>query len=128
MSYVLSVENKGAYLHITVTGDNTPENVANYLSEVRDKCVEHQCSHVLIEENLRGPSLGTGIIYKIVTEAGNQVWPVVRRIAYIDVNPKHNTGAMQFAETVAVNRAVNVRLFSSVVDAEKWLEDLRERN
>jgi hypothetical protein len=46
MSYVLSVENKGGYLHITVTGDNTPENVANYLSEVRDKYVEHQSSNV----------------------------------------------------------------------------------
>jgi hypothetical protein len=125
MSYVPNVENKGAYLHITVTGDNTPENVANYRSEVRDKCTEHQCSNVLIEENLRGPSLGTSIIYKIVTEAGNQVWPVVRRIAYVDVNPEHNTGSMQFAETVAVNRAVNVRLFPSVLDAQRWLEELR---
>lgn len=127
MSYVLSVENKGAYLHIMVTGDNTPENVANYLSEVRDKSVEHHCSNVLIEENLSGPSLGTGIIYNIVTEAGKQVWPMVRRIAYIDVNPEHNMGSMRFAETVAVNRAVNVRLFSSVLDAQKWLEDLREK-
>ena len=127
MSYVLSVANKGAYLHITVTGDNTPKNVANYLSEVRDKCVEHQCSKVLIEENLKGPSLGTGVIYKIVTEAGDQVWPVVRRIAYIDVNPEHNMRSMQFAETVAMNRAVNVRLFSSAVDAQKWLEDITGR-
>jgi hypothetical protein len=128
MSYVLRVENKGAYLHITVTGDNTPENVANYLSEVRDKCsTEQQCFNVLIEENLKGPSLGTSIIYNIVTEAGEQVWPVVRRIAYIDVNPEHNMGSMEFAETVAVNRAVNVRLFPRVLDAQKWLEDLREK-
>ena len=127
MSYALSVENKGTYLHIRVTGDNTPKNVANYLSEVRDKCAEHQCSNVLIEENLKGPSLGAGVIYNIVTEAGNQVWPVVRRIAYIDVNPAHNTRSMQFAETVAVNRGVNVRLFSSVVDAQKWLEGPREK-
>ncbi len=95
--------------------------MANYLSEVRDKCVEHHCPNVLIEENLRGPSLGTGIIYNVVTEAGDRVWPVVRRIAYVDVNPEHNTEAMQFAKTVAVNRAVNMRLFSRVVDAEKWL-------
>jgi hypothetical protein len=123
MSYVLRVDNKGEYLHIMVTGDNTPENVANYLSEVRDKCVESRCPNVLIEENLKGPSLGTGVIYTIVTAAGTQVWPVVRRIAYIDVNPEHNTEAMQFAETVAVNRAVNMKLFSSVADAEKWLRE-----
>lgn len=128
MSYVLHVDNKGTYLHITVTGDNTPENVASYLSAVRDQCVEYHCPNVLIEENLRGPSLGTGIIYHIVTEASNQVWPAVRRIAYIDVNPEHNTEAIQFAETVAVNRAVNMRLFSSVKNAEKWLGELREGN
>ena len=123
MSYVLRVDNKGEYLHITVTGANTPENVANYLAEVRDKCVEYHCPNVLIEENLRGPSLGPGVIYNIVTEASNQVWPAVQRIAYIDVNPEHPMEAGQFAETVAVNRAVNVRLFSSVVDAEKWLRE-----
>ena len=128
MSYVLSVENKGAYLHITVTGDNTPENVANYLSEVRDKCVEHQCSSVLIEENLKGPSLDLGIVYTIVTEAANRVWPVVQRIAYVDVNLEHHLESMRFAETVAVNRGVNVRLFSRIVDAEQWLGIPREKH
>jgi hypothetical protein len=34
--------------------------------------------------------------------------------AYIDVNPEHDMGTMPFAETVAVNRAVNVRLFSQI--------------
>jgi hypothetical protein len=82
---------------------------------------------VLIEENLKGPSPAPGIIYNIVTEAGNQVWPMVRRIAYIDANPEHHTEALQFAETVAVNRAVNIRFFSSVANAEKWL-GLRGRN
>jgi hypothetical protein len=127
-AYALRVENKGGHLHIIVTGDNTPENVARYLSEVRDKCVEHHCPNVLIEENLRGPSLRLSTIYNIVTEAGNQVWPMVRRIAYIDANPEHHTETLQFAETVAVNRAVNIRFFSSVVDAEKWLGDLKEGN
>ncbi len=124
MSYVLSVENKEAYLHITVTGDNTPENVANYLSEVRDKCVEHQCSNVLIEENLRGPSLAPSIVFSIITEAATRVWPIVQRIAYIDTNPAHQTETLQFAETVAVNRGVNIRFFSRIAEAEQWLEHL----
>lgn len=124
MSYVLRLENKGAYLHITVTGDNTPENVANYLSEVRDKCVEHQCSTVLIEENLRGPSLAPSIVFSIITEAATRVWPSVQRIAYIDTNPAHQTETLQFAETVAVNRGVNIRFFSRIAEAEQWLEHL----
>ncbi len=124
MSYVLRLENKGAYLHITVTGDNTPENVANYLSEVRDKCVEHQCSTVLIEENLRGPSLAPSIVFSIITEAATRVWPIVKRIAYIDTNPAHQTETLQFAETVAVNRGVNIRFFSRIAEAEQWLEHL----
>ena len=31
---------------------------------------------------------------------------------------------MQFAEDVAVNRAVPVRVFATVAEAERWLDEL----
>jgi hypothetical protein len=127
-AYALRVENKGNYLYVTVTGDNTPENVARYLSEVRDACAEHGCANVLIEENLRGPSLAPSIIFTIITEAATRVWPVVQRIAYIDTNPAHQTETLQFVETVAVNRGVNIRFFSRVAEAEQWLTVAGERS
>ena len=43
------------------------------------------------------------------------------RIAYVDVNPEHPTAHMQFAETVAVNRGMNIRMFATVAEAEEWV-------
>jgi len=123
MSHVLTLEPKGSYLVVTVTGDNTPEDVTEYLSEVREVCLKHQFARVLIVENLQGPSLRTFSIHDIVTRSSQAVWPEIHRIAYVDLNQEHNVGAMRFAETVAVNRGVNVRVFSNVSDAAKWLEE-----
>jgi hypothetical protein len=41
-------------------------------------------------------------------------------IAYVDVNAEGDL--MQFAETVAVNRALPARVFSTVVQGEEWLQ------
>jgi len=124
MSYLLKVEHKTNYLHVTVRGKNASKNVLSYLSEVRDKCLEHKCPNVLIEENLKGPGLGTSAIFDVVSEASKNVHPVIRHIAYVDVNPEHDIKELKFAESVAVNRAVNVRLFSSITEAEKWFASL----
>jgi hypothetical protein len=57
MSYTLNVEPKSSYLYITVTGENSYDNIVRYLSEVRDMCRKYECSNVLVVENLAGPSL-----------------------------------------------------------------------
>ena len=49
------------------------------------------------------------------------MWPDVQRVAFVDVNPEHNSVAMHFAETLAVNRGVIVRMFGSVSEADAWL-------
>lgn len=120
MSHALKVIRKDNYLHVTVTGDNTPDDVLGYLGEVRNACIEHSCPSVLIEENLRGPSMETLELFLIVAKAA-QPSPSVRRIAYVDVNPEHDLDRMKFAETVAVNRGMQVRVFASIPDAEQWL-------
>jgi hypothetical protein len=121
MPYVLNVESKSSYLYITVIGENSYDNVARYLSEVRDMCAKYECPNVLIAENLVGPSLNIGRIYDLVSTASTQTSPVVRKIAYVDINPEHIANAMKFAENVAVNRDVFVRVFSTIHAAEEWL-------
>lgn len=123
MTYHLATERKTGYLHVRVTGENTRENVARYLVEVNQHSVREQCAAVLIEENLRGPSLNIAEIFAVVAERSRDVAPHIRCIAYVDVNPEHAKGRMLFAETVAVKRGVNVRVFSTVTDAEQWLRD-----
>jgi hypothetical protein len=109
------------YLHATVTGNNTAENVRRYLAEVIKTCTEQGCTRILIEENLRGPSLGTTDVYALVTEGAQNAPSWLQQVAYVDVNPEHDVGLLAFAETVAVNRGVNVRRFATVEEAARWL-------
>jgi hypothetical protein len=104
-------------------GENSPETVHSYLEDVYVTCVQRNCSSILIEENLQGPGLGLLDIYKIASEGSGRALSAVRRIAYVDVNKEHSPWNMRFAETVAVNRGVNVRLFETVNEAEEWLRD-----
>ena len=121
MPYMLNVEQRGSYLYITVTGDNSYETVHSYLSEVRSKCLQYDCPDVLIVENLAGPSLDTMSIFDLVTRNSKQALQVVGRLAIVDINPEHRLEDMEFAENVAVNRGLTVKAFATIQSAEDWL-------
>jgi hypothetical protein len=119
MTYEVSFHQKPTYLHAVVTGRNSKENVIRYLEDVLRECSSHGYHRVLIEERLEGPRLGTLDIYTIVSRAAGQASGLLRAVAYVDVNSEGSL--MRFAETVALNRALPVAVFSSVADAEGWL-------
>jgi hypothetical protein len=119
MSYKLAIVWKPTHLHAVVTGQNNKENVARYLEEIRRACEAHGCFKVLIEERLEGPRLGTMDVFDIVSQGSGRVRGILKAVAYVDVNASGEL--MHFAETVAVNRGLCVRVFSTVDDAEKWL-------
>ena len=126
MTYKLTINKKSTYLHAIVDGQNSRENVVGYLQEVLHECTLHKCSMVLIEERLAGPRLETLDVFKIAAEASEETKGKLDAIAYVDINAQGDL--MHFAETVAVNRALPVRVFSTVTAAEKWLLDKsRER-
>lgn len=122
MSYKLDVENKGRYLHVRVTGENAPENVRDYLREIYDACGSAGVPIVLIEENLQGPALDPVDVYRIIMESSARTAPVIRKIAYVDINPEHPQTNIELGETVARDHGVNVMAFSTVPEAVEWLE------
>jgi hypothetical protein len=119
MTYALTIDQKPTYLHAIVTGRNSREHVARYLEAILQECMARRCCRVLIEERLEGPRLGTFDVFKIASEGSSQALRKFQAIAYVDVNAEGDL--MQFAETVAVNRALPVRVFATVADAEQWL-------
>jgi hypothetical protein len=121
VTYELTIENKPGYLHVIVTGDNTRENVVRYMEEVVRACTLRQCFRVLIEERLDGPRLGTLDVFEMVSTGSTRFLRTLQAMAYVDVNA-HSQEMMQFAENVAVNRAFPVRVFPTVLAAERWLE------
>ena len=125
MKYKLRIQQKPAYLHATVTGSNSRENVEGYLGDLLKQCIARNCFRVLIEERLEGPRLGMIDVFDIASGGNNRLCRKLEALACVDVNRKGDS--MRFAETVAVNRSVPMNVFSTVAEAEKWLLD-KERN
>lgn len=122
MPLEVRVDPRPDYLHVRVTGENSEANVLAYLRAVREACRERGCAAVLVEEHLVGPGLGEAAIFSIVSRAAPETTPLIQCIAFVDTNPEHAPQRMAFAENVAVNRGVNVRVFATVSEAEAWLE------
>ena len=120
-AYQLSIQERDGYLHFQVTGDNQIEVVKKYLAEIYQECVKRGVSSILVEENLQGPGLRVLDIFRIVEQGSQGVPSQIRQIAYGDTNPEHSETNLKFARTVASNRGLNVRLFSTVTEAEEWL-------
>ena len=119
MSYKLTITPKPEYLHAIVTGLNSPENVRSYIEEIQRACKARRCSRVLVEERLEGPRLGTVDLFQITVEECSRAQGFFKAVAYVGVNAAGDL--MEFAETVAVNRGVPMRMFATVDDAERWL-------
>lgn len=70
--------------------------------------------------NLSGPSFDLGSIFSVVAERSAD-GKKLRKIAYVDTSQRDPT-ALKFAETVAVNRGVNVLLFQDLAAAQRWMD------
>jgi len=104
-----------------VTGQNTREDVAAYLEEVLMKCLEMNCTRVLIEERLEGPRLDIMDVYQIVNDKSSQAIGKFEAIAYVDLYAEGDS--MQFAAMVAKSRSLPIHIFSTVEEAEDWLSE-----
>ena len=122
MAFTLAITQKPTYLHAVISGENNAENVRNYLKRIQGECTRRKCLRVLVEERFEGPRLGIVDVYRIVSEQTVRALGQIEVIAYVDVNAEGDL--MKFAEDVAVNRFLRVAVFSSVSDAELWLQHL----
>ncbi len=123
MSYEILIEKKSDYLHVTVTGENSKENVLAYMAEMREACLKLDCSRVLIEERLEGPRLDVMEVFMIASEGSKEALGEFDAMAYVDVYAGDLLG---FSETVAVNRGMPVAVFGTVEDAEQWLRQQKD--
>ncbi len=119
MTYKLTIDQKPTYLHMIVTGRNSRENVVQYMEDVIRECTARNCGRVLIEERLEGTRLRTLDVYDIVSQGAKRFVGMLEAMAYVDVNAKGSL--MHFAEDVAANRGIPVKVFSTVDEAENWL-------
>ena len=121
MPYEITTVQYDNYLHVKIFGQNNPATVSGYLLEVATLCRKNNYSAVLIEEYLSGPSLSMADIFNIIRSRSSDAW-FLSHIAYVDTNTEHDLEQMKFAEMVALNEGVQVRMFHDLKAAQQWLE------
>ena len=126
MAYQIKVEQTPDYLHIAGAGTYTEENLRRFLLDAHRATLEHPCSSILLELDFAGRSLNMGSLYSIVCEKSAEA-ATFERIALVDVNPERTPEHAEFVETVAINQGVNIRLFATVAEAMRWLQDSRRQ-
>lgn len=121
VSYQLTIEERPAYIYARADGELTPANALRFLEEAHAACVRSGRTDLLLDMQLHGPNLNTTSVYDVISQraaSGSKL----RKIAYVPYKSDDQSMAY-FAETVAMNRGVNVRLFDSVAAAERWLSE-----
>jgi hypothetical protein len=119
VAYHLTIEERPTYVYARVDGDLTPANALRFLEEANAACVKSGRTDVLLDMQLHGPNLNTTSVYDVISQRAAH-GSKLRKIAYVPYKSDDQSMAY-FAETVAMNRGVNVRLFESIAAAERWL-------
>ena len=122
MTYSFIVEMKPTYLHAKGSGEQTEANARQFLIDAYRACVEHNMGRLLLEMCFTGKALSVASAYSVIVDRSHD-GSMLKSIAYVDTNPAHDAEMAEFAELIAKNRGVNVRLFESVAAAERWLEN-----
>jgi hypothetical protein len=122
MSYNLIVEDGPGYVHVKASGERTAENARRCLVEAYAACVRKNLACLLVEMRWSGPALDNVQLYRVISERSAD-GAKLRKIAYVEAAPSDDPHAPRFAETLATNRGVNVRLFRDVATAKHWLSE-----
>jgi hypothetical protein len=121
VAYQLTIEERPTYVYARADGDLTAENALRFLEEAYAACLRSGRRDLLLDMQLHGPDLNTTNIYEVISQRAAD-GSKLRKIAYVPFQ-RDDRSMAYFAETVALNRGVNVRLFESVAAAERWLSE-----
>ena len=116
--YVLAFEEHPQFLLARATGERTAQNLLRSLQESLAACLAGGRSKLLLEMHLGGPGLSSAAIVNVIS----LVMPEALKLAKIAlVEAVNGDSGLPFAETVALNRGVNLRLFHTGGEAAQWL-------
>ncbi len=121
MAYSLQTTIKENHIHFLVTGRNTPETLSALFAECLAICRETGQRVALLEDGLTGPDLELSVLFEVIGDAADAARNRVDLVCYVKTTPGHDEGVVRFAENVAANHEVNVRVFRSVEDAERFI-------
>ena len=123
MSYQVELQRCPDYIRAEVTGVRQPVQAVSdahlvgrqIVAECRDTGIEK----ILLVLQLTGRMTALDA-YEIVVDSQEYGWSRSFRLAYVDLNTDSCSDSL-FTETVAVNRAFQLKVFDNEHDATEWL-------
>jgi hypothetical protein len=118
MEYELTIIERPGYVHARITGPHRADTTLGALRDAYAECVKRNCDEMLLELATTGPSLGPSRIFSVLKDRLDDALKL-RKIAYVDTQGREGRA---FVENFARNRGVNIRAFSTIEEAQRWLE------
>lgn len=119
MNYEFITDETKNYFHVILKGKDSVNVSLDYWGRIFNLIREKGLKKILIEEELDG-ALTALDAYKVSTKLVELAQDVHSKIAFFDRMPDHSSNN-NFGETVAITRGVKIKVFSSLINAEKWL-------
>lgn len=117
--YELTLEYRPHFLYAFIRGDKDSYEISRqYWQEIADECNKSGIKKVLIEEDIE-ENISMPDMYRFASEIPELGFHGVR-VAFVDRQESQHQ-LNQFGETVATNRGLVSRVFTSFAEAEKWL-------
>jgi len=122
MAYEISIDHTPNYLHVSVSGQATFDDISGVWKDIAQACKEFNCSNVLRDGVLQGRASILDI-YRVSNRMDDFDLPPRLRVAYVcedTIRPR-----LDFYETVIANRVagVTIRNFTNRIEAERWLAE-----
>lgn len=121
MSYELEIVEKSGYVVAVLKGVRTPETLLAAAARTTTFCSERQISHLLIDLKGMTGRLDTLETFDIAGHELPRQKAVRRVLRSVILDHPENVERLRFFETVAINRGLNVKVFSDEDQAVEWL-------
>lgn len=123
MPYETTIESFEDYVRAEVSGDRIPGREVNDATQAGRKmsaaCRDYGANKLLVIFKMTG-RLGPIEAYEIFSNPEDYGWSRDVKVAIVDENPESQEDST-FSETVAVNRAYDMRVFDNEIEAKVWL-------
>ena len=118
MSDGLEMVRREGYLHLTISGDFTPTAAKHAVDALADRCSKEQCYKVLFDcRSVLGEMPGPDR-YELAQYGARVLGPKIKSAM---LAREDQISPDRFFENVAVNRGLNLKVFSDINEAVGWL-------
>jgi hypothetical protein len=115
--YSVEMENRGPYLHASVTGKRvTPEIALAYWREIIDKCESTSCSRILLDHNFE-EMISMQEMLEVIGPVGDMLQGKI--MAFYDRYGHYDIP--EAGKMILRSHHVKMQIFHDLDEAERWL-------